>query len=57
MTTTAIKTQTTTRNFQDIYPANTVKPKIIEGFTPKQRADFQNGISIRDYAHEKGIKI
>ena len=26
-------------------------------FTPKQRADFENGISIQDYAREKGIKI
>ena len=54
---TAIKTKATAKNFQGIYPANAVKPRIIEGFTPKQRADFQNGISIQDYAREKGIKI
>jgi len=56
--TTAIKTQSAAKNFQGIiYPNNAVKPQIIEGFTPKQRADFQNGISIQDYAREKGIKI
>ena len=53
--TTAIKIKTT--NFQNVYPAHTIKPQIIEGFTAKQRADFENGISIQDYAREKGIKI
>jgi len=55
---TTIKTQSAAKNFQGtVYPTNAVKPQIIEGFTPKQRADFQNGISIQDYAREKGIKI
>ena len=54
---TTIKTKAATKNLQGIYPANTAKPQIIEGFTPRQRADFQNGISIQDYAREKGIKI
>ena len=55
---TAIKTQSAAKNFQGIiYSTNAVKPQIREGFSPKQRADFQNGISIQDYAREKGIKI
>ena len=55
---TATKTQSAAKNFQGIiYPKNAVKPQIIEGFTPKQRADFLNGIPIQDYAREKGIKI
>ncbi|MDR2854297.1 MAG: hypothetical protein LBV31_03205 [Prevotellaceae bacterium] len=33
------------------------KVKFIEGFTPQQRAEFDNGISIEDYAREKGIII
>lgn len=52
---TASKTKTT--DFPCVYPENRVKPQIIEGFTAKQRADFENGISIHDYAREKGIKI
>jgi len=52
---TAIKIKAT--DFQNMYPESSVKPQIIEGFTAKQRADFENGISIHDYAREKGIKI
>jgi len=54
---TAIKTNTATMPYEGIYSANALKPRFIEGFTPKQRADFENGISIHDYAREKGIKI
>jgi len=54
---TTIKTKAAAKNFHGIYPVSTAKPQIIEGFTPKQRADFQNGISIQDYEREKGIKI
>jgi len=55
---TAIKTQSTVKNSQGIIrQTNAVRPQIIEGFTSKQRTDFQNGISIQDYAREKGIKI
>ena len=34
-----------------------VKAKFIEGFTPQQREEFDRGISIEDYAREKGIII
>ena len=33
------------------------KVKFVEGFTSKQRAEFERGISIEDYAREKGIII
>jgi len=33
------------------------KPKIIWGFTPEQRAEFDRAISIEEYAAQKGIKI
>ena len=33
------------------------KPKIVWGFTPEERAEFDRGISIEEYAAQKGIKI
>ena len=42
----------------DMYDVFTeTKTKFIEGFTPQQRAEFNRGISIEDYAREKGIRI
>jgi len=49
--------KTATMNVFGAYLAKAAQPRIIEGFTPKQRANFENGISIQDYAREKGIKI
>jgi hypothetical protein len=33
------------------------KPKIIYGFTPEERAEFDRAISIEKYAKQRGIKI
>jgi len=49
--------ETATINLYGNYLAKAAQPQIIEGFTPKQRTAFENGISIQDYVREKGIKI
>ena len=33
------------------------KPKIVWGFTPEERAEFDRAISIEEYAAQQGIKI
>jgi hypothetical protein len=33
------------------------KPKIVWGFTPEDRAEFDRAISIEEYAAQKGIQI
>jgi len=49
--------KTATMNVFGAYLAKAAQLRIIEGFTPRQRPNFENGISIQDYAREKGIKI
>ena len=33
------------------------KPKIVWGFTPEERAEFDRGITIQEYAKKRGITI
>ena len=47
--------ETATMDTCDVSQART--SHLIESFTPKQRAEFNNGITIQDYAREKGIRI
>ena len=49
--------ETDVLDYEDVLVKTLPKTKLIEGFTLKQRYEFERGISIEDYAREKGIRI
>ncbi|MDR0872905.1 MAG: hypothetical protein LBN27_05475 [Prevotellaceae bacterium] len=40
-----------------IYAGIIEKPKLVLGFTPEERIEFDKAISIEDYAQKRGIRI